>query len=312
MATCSSTEGNRVIGQNWTTPRFALPPVAPRTGPFPRRGFLESWWTTRSEPEDELMLVEAADALLPLRKRNGTITFCGDADLTDYHTPLGSGSTDAFVEAARDWSGHTVDLDSLPAEASVAMSSALTRAGVDVRSERHATAAVLRLPASFDDWLETIGKKQRHEVRRKRRRFAEELGEPTIERHHDQRALKTFFAMHRRASGAKGDFMTPRMEAFFAGLHATAGATVDVLLGDGRPVATAFGFECDCGYYLYNSAYDPAAGYASPGTVMLALLIEDQIRRGAEVFDFLKGDEQYKFRLGAEERPLFRLQGRLP
>jgi CelD/BcsL family acetyltransferase involved in cellulose biosynthesis len=45
---------------------------------------------------------------------------------------------------------------------------------------------------------------------------------------------------------------------------------------------------------------------------MLGLLIEDQIRRGAEVFDFLKGDEQYKFRLGAEKRPLFRLQGRLP
>lgn len=301
-----------MIGQDWATPRFALPPLAPRTGPFPHRAFLESWWATCTDTDDDLLLVENADALLPLWKRSETIRFCGDADLTDYHSPLGPGTIDTFVEAARTWSGYEVDLDSLPGEASNVLSAALARAGVATTPEHHATAAVLTLPASLETWFGSIGKKQRHEIRRKRRRFTDAIGAPTIERRDDPRALQTFFAMHRRAAGPKGAFLTPRREAFFTELHASAGATVDLLLGDGDPVAAAFGFEDRSGYYLYNSAYDPAAGHASPGIVMLALQIEDQIRRGAEVFDFLKGDEVYKYRLGAAERPLFRLRGRLP
>ena len=45
---------------------------------------------------------------------------------------------------------------------------------------RHQSAALVALPASHDGYLEDLGKKQRHEVRRKRRRFAEELGEPRL------------------------------------------------------------------------------------------------------------------------------------
>ena len=39
-------------------------------------------------------------------------------------------------------------------------------------------------------------------------------------------------------------------------------------------------------------------------------MIETAIEEGLPRFDFLKGDEVYKFRLGAEERPLFRLEAR--
>ena len=38
---------------------------------------------------------------------------------------------------------------------------------------------------------------------------------------------------------------------------------------------------------------------------MLSHLIERSIDDGKKVFDFLKGDETYKFRLGAQPRPLF-------
>ena len=40
--------------------------------------------------------------------------------------------------------------------------------------------------------------------------------------------------------------------------------------------------------------------------------IEVLIERGAGVFDFLKGSEQYKFRHGAEPRQLFVIEGRTP
>lgn len=298
---------------DWGDPRFTLPAVAAHTGPFPKRAFLETWWSTRSGPEDELLIVATESALLPLWVKGGVVRFCGDADLTDYHSPLGAGSAETIEKAAQGRRGYEVDFDSLPAEAATDLIGALAEFGAVVDVERHTTAAVLHLPDSTEEWMASLGKKERHEVRRKGRRFAEEVGEPDLERHEEgDLALDTFFSMHRGAAGVKGDFMTPGMETFFRELHGMADATIDILVAGGRPVAAAFGFECDDAYYLYNSAYDAGAGNASPGIVMLTLQIERQIERGATVFDFLKGDERYKYRLGATERPLFRIRGSLP
>ena len=64
--------------------------------------------------------------------------------------------------------------------------------------------------------------------------------------------------------------------------------------------------------YAPRRSYDVAAASASPGVVLVASMIESQIEREAKVFDFLKGDERYKFRMGAESRPLYVIEGTLP
>jgi len=114
------------------------------------------------------------------------------------------------------------------------------------------------------------------------------------------------------AEGAKGEFIDGPMEAFFSALATRAGFCVDLLVAGDRPRAALFGHEDDDGYYLYNSAYDPMAAAASPGMVLLIELIAAQIARGAAVLDFMKGDEEYKFRLGAEPRHLIAFAGDLP
>ena len=48
---------------------------------------------------------------------------------------------------------------------------------------------------------------------------------------------------------------------------------------------------------------------ASPGVVLVSMLIERAIEAEKRVFDFLKGDETYKFRLGAAPRPLYEVTG---
>jgi CelD/BcsL family acetyltransferase involved in cellulose biosynthesis len=84
---------------------------------------------------------------------------------------------------------------------------------------------------------------------------------------------------------------------------------LDVLAAaDGTPVAAAFGFETPDAYYLYNSSFDPQFGHVSPGAVMVDRMVEAAIDGGRSRFDFLKGDEPYKFRLGAVARPLFHVE----
>ncbi|MEN8238213.1 MAG: GNAT family N-acetyltransferase [Actinomycetota bacterium] len=298
-----------------STPWDAFPsdldPIAESIGPFASRPLLEVVWNHRDTAGLDLHISSVADGAVALVTDGDRVEFAGQSNLTDYHSPLGSAGGEALAHALGSHQGASVYLDSLPLEAVAAVEEAVKAAGGEPSTSQHETAAVLELPASYDDWLASIGKKERHEVRRKRRRFVAEFGEIEVVPHGSE-AITMFCAMHRTSHGAKGMFMTGEMQSYFEDLLDNGGATIHTLVCDGIPRANAFGFETDDGYYFYNSAYDMDASMASPGIVLLASMIEAQIARGAQVFDFLKGDERYKYKHGASPRPLYAVSGKLP
>ena len=291
----------------WNSASFELPAIADDVGPFPRREFLEAWWDQRGA--GELLHADTGDSLVVLTVVDGVAEFAGEADLTDYHAPLGSPDVPALVKAINELpDGYRLQLDSLPKEASDAVGTALRSVGLVPVAEEHAVSAVLRLPASFDEYLMSLAKKERHELRRKRRRFENERGTTTLERRNGREAVRLFADLHRRSSGDKGSFMTDTIEQFFYALHERVGAAIDVLVdASGTVTSAVFLFESESETYLYNSAFDPDVGHLSPGNVMLSHLIEQAIGQERRVFDFLKGRETYKYRLGAEPRPLYRV-----
>jgi CelD/BcsL family acetyltransferase involved in cellulose biosynthesis len=129
----------------------------------------------------------------------------------------------------------------------------------------------------------------------------------------DDWAFAEFIRLHRLSGGSKGSFMTPDHETLFHALVCTEGWRIEMLRhpeAERRATACLFVYTDDEGRYLYNSAYDPGLSEGSPGVVMLSASIEQSIADGSGRFDFLKGDEVYKFGLGAHERPLFRVTGR--
>lgn len=288
-----------------------IEPIADSIGPFASRAFLEVVWNHRDTTGLELHIESGADGAVALVSDGDRVEFAGQSNLTDYHSPLGERGGEVLAHALKSHQGATLHLDSLPAEAVATVEEAVRFVGGEPSTSQHETAAVLELPASYDDWLASIGKKERHEVRRKRRRFAAAFGEiEVIQRGSD--AIDMFCAMHRTSQGDKGAFMTGEMQSYFEDLLDTGGATIHTLVCDGIPRANAFGFETDDGYFYYNSAYDMDAAMASPGIVLLASMIETQIARGARVFDFLKGDQRYKFKHGASPRPLYAVTCQLP
>lgn len=293
------------IHSDWSSAGFDLAPVAPRVSVFPSRGFLGAWWECFGS--GELRIVEVDDGLVTLWHRpDGVVALVGDPDLTDYHSPLGVGAADGLAAYLGQLGERvTFHFDSLPAEAAEALKASLPSALLEDQED----AYHLNLPPSQEEFWAGLSKKERHELRRKRRRFTELLGHPRF-LSGTADAVGLFVEMHRLAPGAKGKFMTKEREAFFRDLSQLPEARVDLVAGgDGEPVAATFGFEDLDGYYLYNSAYDPARATASPGIVALTLLIEDAIAEGRNVFDFLKGEEAYKLRIGAVARPLFSVKG---
>lgn len=297
----SPSQGNSSI----SSPLFDSEPVAPHVGPFPKTPWLDVW--RRHFPSGELAIVSSDDTLIPLILEDNTVTFAGHADVTDYHTPLGPHVVEVLGAWIQDLPGGTrLVFDSLPLEAATVVRTAIELASIELTEQVHEVAAVMTLGNSREDWLATLSKKQRHEVRRKRRRFEEHFGEPVLSTIVGRDSVATFAAMHRKAFGDKGTFMTDGMEAFFADLHSHAGATMSALqTASGDIAAMAFGFFEPDGYYLYNSALEPMFAEGAPGVVLLDLLIEHVIDNGLRLFDFLKGDEVYKFRMGATARDLF-------
>ena len=75
----------------------------------------------------------------------------------------------------------------------------------------------------------------------------------------------------------------------------------------GKKGAGAVGFGYGDTFSLYNSAFDREFAHLSPGTVLVADLIEEAIASDRTTFDLLKGDVGYKYRFGATPRAVRKL-----
>ncbi len=179
--------------------------------------------------------------------------------------------------------------------------------------QREDAAPYIPLPADWEAYLVTLDKKQRHEVRRKLRR-AEAEAEVRWSRLRDPaglpEAVDTFMQLHRASHPEKDAFMTPAMERFFRDVAAVtmAAGWLDLytLWLDERPAAALWCFDYGNDLLVYNSGYDPAwRPELSSGIVLLSYCIQEAIARGRRRFDFLRGDEVYKYRFGAVDGAVY-------
>ena len=177
---------------------------------------------------------------------------------------------------------------------------------------------IITLPATWDEYLATLNKHQRHEARRKLRKMQEEA-QYAYHVYKDgpklMAALDDFFVLHRLSHTDKARFMDERMAGFFRAITDVLGAAgwveLCLLTIDERPAAAMYNFRYHDQVLVYNSGYDPAyRSNLSSGIVLLCLCIQDAIVRGLRVFDFLQGNEEYKYRFGGKDTQVRRLKVR--
>ncbi len=174
---------------------------------------------------------------------------------------------------------------------------------------------VIPLPATWDEYLASLDKKQRHEIRRKVRRAE---GQAQVQWHivgaeHDVAPeVEAFIELHQKSSADKDDFMDEQMKDFFRAvcrLMVQRGwLQLSFIEFNGHKAASILSFDYGHDILVYNSGYDPDSyAHLSPGIVLLAYCIEHAINLGRAHFDFLRGDEVYKYRFGARETKVYRL-----
>ncbi|MCL4256071.1 MAG: GNAT family N-acetyltransferase, partial [Anaerolineae bacterium] len=173
------------------------------------------------------------------------------------------------------------------------------------------------LPNTFDGYFEMLDKKQRGEVRRKMRRaeagVEEKLDWYVVTGEHDiQAQIAQFFTLMASSSPQKAEFLqNPQHKSFFEKLiprmQVAGWLHLAFLRVDGNPCASYFNFAYDNRIWVYNSGFSYQYESLSTGIVLLVYLIEDAIQRGYTVFDFLRGNEVYKYRMGGVDAPLYQL-----
>jgi CelD/BcsL family acetyltransferase involved in cellulose biosynthesis len=259
-----------------------------------------------------------AVGIAPLAVKNNIASFMGSGDVCDYlDFVVESGEEEDFCNVLLNnlANDKILRLDLAPLRPDSTVLKSLTKVahkqGWQVSCSQEDVTVELDLPAIWEEYLQLLSGKQRHELKRKLRRLDEE-GELNYRASMDanQHDIDIFLKLFQASRQDKAAFLTSKMEAFFRTIASAMSEQgfliLNILELDEKPVAATMCFDYKDTVYLYNSGYDPDYGWLSVGVISKALCIKDSIERNKKRFDFLKGDEAYKYHLGGHELPLHR------
>ncbi len=288
--------------------------------------WLSTWWDHFHESWDLWLLGVWEEGELvgvaPLMQRDGIVSFIAETDLCDYHDFIvGQGRYEAFFTAVlgylRAQGIAEVHLSGIQATSPTLVCLPTTAAsqGFSVVKELEEVSPSVELSGTWEEFVQRLSKKDRHELRRKLRRLEEADPQYRCQAISDGpitvKEMGLFCDLMRRSREDKGRFMSPAREHFFSDLATRLAqeglARLFFLEVKGARIASSLCFSFKETYYLYNSGYDPDYSQLSVGLLLKALCIKDAFTRGVQRFDFLRGAESYKYDLGAKDTLVYRL-----
>ncbi len=185
--------------------------------------------------------------------------------------------------------------------------SSFAKASVD----KQEVAPYLSVPSSWEDYVELLSRKDRHELKRKIKRLERQNAFHFCSQKTIKNDFEEFIRLHRTSDEAKEKFMTDAMKQFFWQIVAAEKSDYRIdlcfLAMDNKKVAAIMSFIGQGRALLYNSGFDPEYGYYSVGLILHAYLIKKSIEGKLKIHDFLRGSERYKYALGAKDRQLYNI-----
>lgn len=304
--------------------------------PFSRHEYLSQWWKTLGGGEwqsAELALISASEneqllgiAPLFITEHDGqrALMLVGSIEISDYLDLIVregdlsrflSGLLDFLIaQQDRDW--FALDWYNLPDSSPTlaALKAESEKRGWTHQEEIYHPTPRIPLSGSFEEYLARLDKKQRHEIRRKMRRAVESAlnvrftivnGTEDIDTE-----INAFFDLMAQES-SKAEFLHPamreQMTATIQNAHKHGYLWLAFLEIDGANTAASLNFDYKNKLWGYNSGVSSEHRELSPGWVLLAHTIQWCCENGRYEFDFMRGDEEYKYRFGGVNKYVIRV-----
>ncbi len=175
-------------------------------------------------------------------------------------------------------------------------------------------APSIHLPATWDEYLQSLSKKQRHEVRRKERNTERDHKTELVftNKPSDLKPVMSKLIEMMRHEEKKAKFLTPLTEQYLFSLaeQALAAGRLNLasLMLDDQQAATYFNFLSGNKLWVYNTGWNLEFSKTSPGWVLLTKLIQWAIENGLDEVDLLRGNEDYKYRFGGVDRQVVQVE----
>ena len=172
-------------------------------------------------------------------------------------------------------------------------------------------APFIVLPSMWETYLESLERTDRKELKRKWKRLETTSHSfRCIDTSKNEDDFETYIKLHKLSDPNKKQFMSDPMKSFFKELLSLQMQGWQQKLAflniEDKPAAAVFYFENEKAVLLYNSGYDPEQKYYSAGLLLVAHLIKKSIEDKKTTFDFLRGNERYKYDLGGKNCKLFK------
>lgn len=297
--------------------------------PFQRHAYQKAWWHHLGRGELWTIVVRnAADELIglaPLMVHDGVVAFNASKEETDYLDIIATAEDAELVWTAvldclcstefPTW--RLLQFHCIPAASHTRqiLPRLANGRGFILSLWDEEVCPVILLTGDFESYLANIDKKQRHEIRRKMRK-AEGNGATleVIGREHDlTAAVDDFLRLLQSSMQEKQDWLTVGRRALF---HAVAQAALEAdilqlmfMRVDGQRYSALFNFVYNGRTWVYNSGIDTSEhDNLSLGVVLSAYAIEYAAEHGFTEFDFLRGNETYKYRFGAADTQIYRIE----
>jgi CelD/BcsL family acetyltransferase involved in cellulose biosynthesis len=281
-----------------------------RSGPFSRPGWFEAWWCAFGRGRLEIVTLRRRGelaAVLALQRHRGM-----RRSLTNWHTPelrVASVDDDARAELL----GNVLRRARTPVVLTLltagdrderAFTAAARAAGVVIRRHTVERSPYVQIGGEWDRYMQTLPRRMRSELRRRRRRL-EERGALTLDvAAGDARRgelLDEGFAVETsgwKARAGTAIVSRPDTLGFYTRVAAWAAARGALRLAflrlDGQALAFHFTIEEDGAAYQLKGGYDPAFREFAPGVLLIGDMLEWAFARGLRTYEFLGAEEDFK------------------
>ena len=286
--------------------------------------WLKTWWQNFGQNAALYLLTVRHEGrtigIAPLQRRDVTVRFIGDKNVCDNLDFIvdpnnAAGFYHRLITFLKQDGVKRLELEPVRRDSSVMthLLAVAEETGCRYSCVDDELYYALNLPGNWDDYLSMLRGKERHEIRRKLRRLNEagQINFRMVENADSvSEEMEIFLNLFKSNRSDKAEFMNDQMVSFFRGLAASLNEARILRLFfldlDKIPVAATMCFKYRSTMYLYNNGYDNRFASLSVGLLGKILSIKESIQSGLQIYDFLKGAEGYKQRLGGQPYQLYR------
>jgi len=222
-----------------------------------------------------------------------------------------------YLNSGNGW--HFINLTDIPAHSkSIELIQKYHKDNWLILTNNYTICPYITLPDNYNLFLQSLSSNMRSNIKRKRRIFENDLkGEFVIlrEKNEVNKSIEELNRLNFYRMRVK-NLISPFYDPLFNQFHKViipifferGWLRLCFLRVKNKYIACLYVYRYGNKYYYYQSGFDLEWEKVSPGVLLFSYCIENAILEGMEEFDFLRGNEDYKYRWTKQERKNLRVK----